>query len=205
MPFPYGLQRVTLDDPLVDDDLTHLDALDHLQDGGGLRGGVDALDGVLDLGGGEHLRGVPQKVRDGLDKGRVLGGTLLSGLRVAACALLVHLLDGGRGELTQFSREVLVGGDSVVEFLSSHSFLFPFLRWSQPFVFSKDFRLSLSKFIIPQVWQFVKGFFGFFLKIFLGSWVNLQTTCPTLEPLGTCLVPWNNYSIAQGGVEVNSF
>ena len=33
MPFPYGLQRVTLDDPLVDDDLTHLDALDHLHDG----------------------------------------------------------------------------------------------------------------------------------------------------------------------------
>ena len=123
MPFSYGLQRVTLDDPLVDDDLTHLDALDHLQDGGGLRGGVDALDGILDFGGGEHLRGVPQKVRDGLDKRRIFGGALFGGLRVAACALLVHLLDGGGGELTQFGREVLVGGDGVVEFLSSHSFV----------------------------------------------------------------------------------
>ena len=120
MPFSYGLQRVTLDDPLVDDDLTHLDALDHLQDGGGLRGGVDALDGVLDLGGGEHLRIGPQKVRDGLDERRVLGGTLFGGLGVAACALLVHFLDGGRGELAQFGREVLVGGDSIVEVLSGH-------------------------------------------------------------------------------------
>ena len=149
MPFPYGLQRVTLDDPLVDDDLAHLDALDHLQDGGGLGGRVNALDGILDLGGGEHLGGVPQKVRDGLDKRRIFGGTLLGGLGVAACAFLVHLLDGIGGEFTQFGREVLVGGDSIVEVLGSHSFLFPFLRWSQPFVFSKDFRLSLSEFIIP--------------------------------------------------------
>ena len=123
MPFPYGLQRVTLDDPLVDNDLTHLNPFNHLQDGGGLRGRVDALDGILDLGGGEHLRGVPQKVRDGLDKRRIFGGTLFGGLGVAACALLVHLLDGIGGELTQFGREVLVGGDGVVEFLSSHSFV----------------------------------------------------------------------------------
>ena len=149
MPFSYGLQRVTLDDPLVDNDLANLDALDHLQDGGGLRGGVDALDGILNLGGGEHLGGVPQKVRDGLDKRRIFGGTLFGGLGVTACVLLVHLLDGGGGKLTQFGREVLVGGDSIVEVLGSHSFLFPFLRWSQPFVFSKDFRLSLSVFIIP--------------------------------------------------------
>lgn len=120
MPFSYRLQRVTLDDPLVDDDLAHLDALDHLQDGGGLRGRVDALDGILDLGGGEHLGGVPQKVRDGLDKRRIFGGTLFGGLRVAACALLVHLLDGIGGKLTQFGREVLVGGDSIVEVLSGH-------------------------------------------------------------------------------------
>lgn len=120
MPFSYILERVTLDDPLVDNDLTHLDALDHLQDGGGLRGGVDALDGILDLAGGEHLRIGTQKVRDGLDKRRIFGGTLLGGLRVAACALLVHLHDGIGGELTQFGREVLVGGDSIVEVLSSH-------------------------------------------------------------------------------------
>ena len=123
MPFSDTLEGVTLDHTLVDNDLTHLDALDHLQDGGGLRGGVDALDGILNLGGGEHLRIGPQKVRDGLGKRRIFGGTLLGGLGVAACALLVHLLDGVGGELTQFGREVLVGGDGVVEFLSSHSFV----------------------------------------------------------------------------------
>lgn len=120
MPFSYGLQRVTLDNPLVDDDLAHLDALDHLQDGGGLRGRVDALDGILNLGGGEHLRIGTQKVGDGLDERRIFGGTLLGGLRVAACAFLIHLQDGIGGELTQFGREVLVGGDSIVEVLSSH-------------------------------------------------------------------------------------
>lgn len=120
MPFPYGLQRVTLDDPLVDNDLADLDALDHLQDGSRLGGTVDALDGILDLAGGEHLGGVPQKVRDGLDKRCIFGGTLFGGLGVAACALLVHLLDGGRGELAQFGREVLIGSDSIVEVLGSH-------------------------------------------------------------------------------------
>lgn len=172
MPFPYTLERVTLDDPLVDNDLANLDALDHLQDGGGLRSGVDALDGILDLGGGEHLRGVPQKVRDSLDKRRIFGGTLLGGLRVAGCALLVHLLDGIGGKLTQFGREVLVGGDSIEKFLGLHSgFEFPFLRWSQPFVFSKDFRLSLSEFIIPQTVGFVKRFFQISLKNFFGELV----------------------------------
>ena len=124
MPFSYGLQRVTLDDPLVDDDLANLDALDHLQNGGGLRGGIDTLDGLLNFGGGEHLGGVPQKVRDGLDQRRIFGGTLFGGLGVTACALLIHLQDGIGGELTQFGREVLVGGDGIVEFLSSHSFSF---------------------------------------------------------------------------------
>lgn len=120
MPFSYGLQRVTLDDPLVDNDLADLDALDHLQDGGGLRGRVDALDGILDLGGGEHLRIGTQKVRDGLDKRRIFGGTLLGGLGVAARTLLIHLHDGVGGELTQFGREGFVGSDGVVEVLSSH-------------------------------------------------------------------------------------
>ena len=105
MPFPYWLQRVTLDDPLVDNDLAHLDALDHLQDGGGLRGRVNALDGILDLGGGEHLAVGLQEVRDGLDKRRIFGGTLFGGLGVAACALLILLHDGIGGELTQFGRE----------------------------------------------------------------------------------------------------
>ena len=120
MPFSDTLEGVTLDDPLVDNDLAHLDALDHLQDGRGLGSGLDALDGILNLAGGEHLGGVPQKVRDGLDKRRIFGGTLFGGLGVAVCALLIHLHDGIGGELTQFGREVLVGGDSIVEVLSSH-------------------------------------------------------------------------------------
>ena len=120
MPLPYALQRVTLDDAPIDGDLADLDTLDHLQDGRGLRGRVDALDGILDLGGSPHLAVGLQEVRNGLDKRRIFGGTLFGGLGVAACALLIHLHDGIGGELTQFGREVLVGGDSIVEVLSSH-------------------------------------------------------------------------------------
>lgn len=120
MPFSDTLEGVTLDDPLVDDDLAHLDALDHLQDGRGLGSGLDALDGILDLAGSPHLAVGLQEVRDGLDERRIFGGTLFGGLGVAACALLIHLGDGGGGEVTQFGREVLVGSDSGEEVLSSH-------------------------------------------------------------------------------------
>ena len=143
MPFPYGLQRVTLHNPLVDDDLAHLDTLDHLQDGGGYRGGVDALDGILDLGGGEHLGGVPQKVRDGLDKRRIFGGTLLGGLGVTACVLLVHLLDGGGGKLPKLGGKGLIGGDSLIEYTGIHSFFVSFLVF-------KGFRSLISKVIISK-------------------------------------------------------
>ena len=120
MPFSDTLEGVTLDDAPIDGDLADLDALDHLQDGRGFGSGLDALDGILDLGGSPHLAVGLQEVRDGLDKRRIFGGTLLSGLGVAACALLIHLQDGIGGELTQFGREVLVGGDSIVEVLSGH-------------------------------------------------------------------------------------
>ena len=120
MPFSDTLEGVTLDDPLVDDDLANLDTFDHLQDGRGLGSGLDALDGILDLAGSPHLAVGLQEVRDGLDQRRIFGGTLFGGLGVAACALLIHLGDGGGGEVTQFGREGLVGGDSIVEVLSSH-------------------------------------------------------------------------------------
>ena len=120
MPFSNTLEGVTLDDPLVDDNLANLDALDHLQDGSGLGSGLDALDGILDLAGSPHLAVGLQEVRDGLDERRIFGGTLFGGLGVAACALLIHLHDGVGGELTQFGREGLVGSDSIVEVLSSH-------------------------------------------------------------------------------------
>ena len=127
MPFSYTLEGVPLDDAPIDGDLADLDALDHLQDGGGLGSGLDALDGILDLGGSPHLRVGLQKVRDGLDERRIFGGTLFGGLGVTACALLIHLHDGVGGELTQFGREGLVGSDGIVEVLSSHSFFVSFL------------------------------------------------------------------------------
>ena len=146
MPFPYWLQRVTLDDAPIDGDLADLDALDHLQDGGGLGSGLDALDGILDLGGSPHLRVGPQKVRNGLDKRRIFGGTLFGGLGVT---LLVLLLIGFQKLLRRLTHGLVVlavddglkeRGDGV-QSSSRHIFV--------SFLVFKSSRSLFSVFIVP--------------------------------------------------------
>ena len=123
----YGLEGVTLHDPLVDHDLGDLQALDGLEDGRGLGSGFDTVNRILDLGGGPDLRIGAQEVRHSVHKGSVLGGALLSGLGVAARGGLVVLLKKLGGIGLQVRGHLAIGDSGQEVGVSMRHFFVSFL------------------------------------------------------------------------------